>query len=169
MADLRVPSLNMVIIAGRVVRDPEYRSTTSGRLVARFTLANNRRYRARDGTPQEEALYVNVVAWDRQAEYAHQNLRKGRPIIVEGRLRLDEWVDATQQRRSRIEIVARNITPLDWLPSEAEAVEPEEFPVDEGIGDENRTFPNTGKTFPRPNAQPNYEWNNDYPEDDVPF
>ncbi len=171
MADLRVPDLNIVLIAGRVVREPDVRSTPTGRTVARFTLANNRRFKARDGEFKDDTVFVNVVIWDRQAEMAHQRLYKGRPVLVEGRLRLDEWEDRNSgQRRSRLEIVAWRISFLDKESASIGEFDVEELPPDE-FGD---TYPENGPKSPKGNipspgnnmAQKNW----DVPsEDDVPF
>ncbi|MCA1901433.1 MAG: single-stranded DNA-binding protein, partial [Candidatus Hydrogenedens sp.] len=68
MSDVRVPDLNIVLIAGRVVREPDFRTTPSRRSVARFTIAHNRRYRMKDGSFKEETVFANIVVWDRQAE-----------------------------------------------------------------------------------------------------
>ncbi|MCA1901432.1 MAG: single-stranded DNA-binding protein, partial [Candidatus Hydrogenedens sp.] len=94
---------------------------------------------------------------------ASQQLRKGRPVLVEGRLRLDEWEDrATGQRRSRLEIVAWRVSPLDWVPAEGESFDVEEFPPDEERGSYPDASPNQGKVPPQNNI-------NHFPEDDVPF
>ncbi len=172
MADVRVPDLNIVLIAGRVVREPDVRSTPSGRVVARFTLANNRRYKAKDGNYKDEAVFVNVVVWDRQAEYANQQLRKGRPVLVEGRLRLDEWEDRnTNQRRSRLEIVAWRISHLDKETSSLGDFDTEEIPPDEYGEPYPENYPNQGKGSPSSSQKTNVQRNNWNlpPEDDVPF
>jgi len=172
MSDVRVPDLNIVLIAGRVVREPDTRSTSSGRVFSRFTLANNRRFKGKDGNFKEEAVFVSVVMWDRQAEYASQQLRKGRPVLVEGRLQLNEWEDrATNQRRSRLEIVARRISFLDKTTTELEPFDAEGMPPDEEVEPYPESYPNQGKgpspLTPKDNNSRN-NWDQS-PEDDVPF
>ncbi len=115
MSDLRMPEVNRVLLAGRLTRDPELRYLPSGMAVCKMGLAVSRRYRDRDGQTKEDALFINVTVWDKQAEFCGQNLRKGRPLLVEGSLRSDEWEDKnTGQKRSSIEVRAQRIQMLDW-------------------------------------------------------
>jgi len=169
MADIRVPDLNIVLIAGRLVRDPEIRATPSGRTVTRFTMANNRRFKSKDGETKEEVIYISVVSWDSQADYVYKNLHKGRPVLVEGRLRQDEWDDpTTNQRRSRFEIVARNIQPLDWGTNSSGNSGQGNMPPNEKPISNMNNYPNHGEGNSYPGA--NYPDDN-FPvsEDDVPF
>jgi single-strand DNA-binding protein len=115
MSDLRMPDLNQVLIAGRLTRDPELKHTGSGRAYCRFSVANTRYYRTKDGEKGEETVFVNCSCWDRQAEFIGERLQKGRPVLVEGRLRSYEFEDRDSgQKRNRIEVNARRVTPLDW-------------------------------------------------------
>ncbi|GEM_PF-324576 len=172
MSDVRVPDLNIVLIAGRVVREPDTRSTSGGRIFTRFTLANNRRFKGKDGNYKDEVIFINVVVWDREAEYVSQHLHKGRPVLVEGRLQLNEWEDrATNQRRSRFEIVARRVSVLDKTTAEAEPFDVEGMPSDESVEPFPESYPNQEMGPPTSppkgnNLQNNWEQS---PEDDVPF
>lgn len=116
MSDLRMPDLNKVIVAGRITRDPELKYTNSNRAFCRLSVANSRRYRLKEGSDwQEETTFIDVVVWGPQAEYVGQRLGKGRPVLVEGRLRTSEWEDRqTGQKRSKLEVNAERVTPLDW-------------------------------------------------------
>jgi len=115
MADLRVPDLNKVLIAGRLTRDPELKYTSGGRAYARLSVANTRYYRTKDGERREETTFVEGSVWDKQAEWIGERLRKGRPVIIEGGLRTSEWEDReTGQKRSRIELRIDRLIPLDW-------------------------------------------------------
>lgn len=115
MADLRVPDLNRVVIAGRLTSDPDLRYISSGTAVCRLRIANTRYFKRRDGERGEENVFVDVTCWDRQAEYVGDRFRKGRPVLVEGRLKTDTWEDKeTGQKRSKVEILAQRVTPLDW-------------------------------------------------------
>lgn len=99
-------SFNKVILVGNLTRDPELRYTPSGRAIAKIGLAVNRNWRTETGETREEVTFVDVDAFGKQAETIGQYLRKGRPILVEGRLRLDQWDDKqTGQRRSRLGVV----------------------------------------------------------------
>ena len=100
-------SLNIVLLMGNLTRDPELRYTPSGSAVCGLGIAVNRRYTARNGEQREEVCFVDVDVWDRAAENCQKFLRKGDPVFVEGRLRLDEWDDRdTGKRRSRLKVSA---------------------------------------------------------------
>jgi len=113
MSELRMPSINQVALAGRLVQDPELRHSESGalRLVAR--LAVNHSYRDRNNEWQEEASFFNIVLWHKQAEYAASRLHKGSPVLVTGRLRSYSWKGEDQQPHSLVEIQVRNLQVLE--------------------------------------------------------
>lgn len=101
-------SINQVIIMGRLTRDPEMRTTTTGKSIASFSLAVDRQ------TQDDQADFFDVTAWEKLGELANQYLSKGRRCLVQGRLRQDTWDDKeTGKKRSKIEIVATDITFLD--------------------------------------------------------
>lgn len=132
MSDLRMPDLNRVFLAGRLTRDPELRYTPSGAAVCKMNLAVTRYSRTKEGERKEDTLFINVSAWEKQAEFCGQYLRKGRPILVEGVLRSDEWEDKnTGQRRSSIEVRASRIQQLDWADRAATESPPDAKPADE--------------------------------------
>lgn len=115
MPDLRIPDLNKVYLAGRLASDPELRYLPSGLAICKLRLASSRFYKGRDGERKEESLFVDVTAWDKQAEYLGQRLRQGSPVLVEGRLRMDSWEDKTTgQKRSKIDIQAIRVQELSW-------------------------------------------------------
>jgi len=161
MSELRLPDLNYIILAGRVATEPDMRVIPSGRYVTRFRLANNRRYKLANGDYKTEPLFVDVVVWDRQAEFVKQYCKKGRPLIVEGRLRFDEWESRVDGlKRSRLEIVAQRVTPLDILPTE-QVPEEETLPPDEEIEGNDQVEPNDSTI--------DYKLDTPITEDDVPF
>ncbi len=84
-------SMNKVFLIGNLTRDPELRYTPSGTAVADLGLAVNRRSRTPSGEDREETCFVDVVVWERQAETCCQYLSKGSPLLVEGRLQMDQW------------------------------------------------------------------------------
>ena len=106
---------NRVILAGNLTRDPEIRYTSSGMAICKFGLAVNRKWKdSQTNEMKEEVTFVDVDAFGRQAEAIGQYLKKGRPILVEGRLKLDQWEDKqTQQKRSRLGVVLESFTFLD--------------------------------------------------------
>jgi len=107
-------SYNKVILIGNLTRDPELRYTAKGTAIAKIGLAVNRRWRNEAGEWQEETTFVDVDAFGRQAETIGQYLKKGRPIMVEGRLKLDQWDDKnTGQKRSRLGVVLETFQFMD--------------------------------------------------------
>ncbi len=129
MADLRLPSINYVILSGRLTRDPELRYTPTGNPVLNMRLASSRRFQAGEEW-KEETLYIDVVLWGPQAERLSPRLSKGSPVVVEGRLRYREWEGDTG-KRSVIELVAWRVQALEK--AGAEAPEGEAAPGDEAF------------------------------------
>ena len=104
-------SFNKVILMGNLTRDPELRYTPSGTAIAKMGLAVNRVWRDAEGQQKEEVTFVDVDAFGKQAETIGQYMQKGRPILVEGRLKLDQWEDKnTGQNRSRLGVVLERFT-----------------------------------------------------------
>jgi single-strand DNA-binding protein len=100
-------NFNKVILAGNLTRDPELRYTPKGMAIAKIGLAVNRVWRNEAGETKEEVTFVDVDVFGRTAENVGQYMRKGRPILIEGRLRLDQWDDKqTGQKRSKLGVVA---------------------------------------------------------------
>lgn len=102
-------SINQVILMGRLTRDPELRTTPSGKSVCRFSLAVDRQF-----SQDDTADFFDVTAWDKLGDLVNQYLSKGRRCLVQGRLRHDSWDDKeTGKKRSRVEVVATDVTFLD--------------------------------------------------------
>ena len=107
-------SFNKVIIAGNLTRDPELRYTPKGTAVAKIGLAVNRTWVGEDGQKKEEVNFIDVEAWGRQAEVIGQYMKKGRPLLVEGRLKLDTWEDKnTKQKQSKLKVVLESFSFID--------------------------------------------------------
>lgn len=117
--DLRMPSINKVIISGNLVRDPDTRILENGTHLAKMSIANNQRYRDRSGEWQEKTCYVDIVAWRKTAELVSEFCRKGSPVLVEGELVYNSWEDRDGQKRSRLEVNARRIQFLEKRGSES--------------------------------------------------
>lgn len=99
-------SFNKVILVGNLTRDPELRYTPKGTAIAKIGLAVNRTWRNEAGETKEEVTFVDVDAFGRQAETLAQYMKKGSPLLVEGRLKLDQWDDKqTGQKRSRLGVI----------------------------------------------------------------
>src|SRR3954462_10378599 len=107
-------NFNKVILAGNLTRDPELRYTPKGTAIAKLGLAINRTWRNEAGETKEEVTFVDVDAFGRTAETIGQYLKKGRPILIEGRLKLDTWEDKqTHQKKSKLVVVLETFTFLD--------------------------------------------------------
>lgn len=102
-------SLNKVYLVGNLTRDPDVRHTPRGTAVGDLGLAINMSYRTSEGTDREEVCYVDVVVWGRQAETCKDYLSKGSPILVEGRLQLDQWEDQSGARKSKLRVRAERV------------------------------------------------------------
>ena len=145
MSDLRMPDINKVILAGRLTRDPELRYLPNGTPLCKMGLAVSRYYKSKEGESKEETLFINVEVWNKSAEFCGERLRKGKPVVVEGRLKSDSWEDKnTGQKRTSIDVRADRIQMLDW--------------------DDNSSGgrPQPQQPKPQQNDEP-------IPEDDVPF
>jgi single-strand DNA-binding protein len=102
-------SFNKIILVGNLGRDPELRYTPQGTPVCSFTVATNEKRKDRAGETQDFTTWFRVTLWGRQAETASQYLTKGRPIYVEGRLRLEEWTDRDGKQRYTLEVHATDM------------------------------------------------------------
>ena len=103
---------NKVIIAGNLTRDIEIRYTQSGSAIGNTGVASTRKFKAADGSQKEEVLFVDLTFFGRTAEIANQYLRKGSKILVDGRLKLDQWEDKQGNKRSKHSITVENLTML---------------------------------------------------------
>ena len=145
-------SFNKVILVGNLTRDPELRYTPKGMAIAKVGLAVNRNWTSESGEKKEEVTFVDVDIFGRTAENVAQYMKKGRPILIEGRLRLDQWDDKqTGQKRSRLGVVAEIVQFLGSPTGGGEA------------GESRRPTPPSAPSAPsaEPDTAP--------PDDDVPF
>ena len=107
-------NFNKVILMGNLTRDPELRYTPKGTAVARIGLACNRKWKSETGEMKEEVTFVDVDAFGKTAETIGQYLKKGRPILIEGRLRYETWEDKqTKQKKSKLGVVLETFQFLD--------------------------------------------------------
>jgi len=105
-----MPNLNKVMIMGTLTRDPEIKYLPKGTAVATLGIAINRNYSTDSGEKREEVTFVDVELWGKQAELAGEHLAKGKPVFIEGRLKLDTWDDkSTGQKRSKMKVVGDNL------------------------------------------------------------
>lgn len=114
--------LNHIVIMGRMVRDPELRSTQSGTSVCSFTLACDRDFKSKDGG-EKETDFIDCVAWRSTAEFVSKYFTKGRMIALDGRLQAQNWTDRDGNKRVSTEIVAENAYFADSKRDESTASE----------------------------------------------
>ena len=114
-------SFNKVVLVGNLTRDPELRYTPKGTAIAKIGLAVNRVWTNEAGEKKEEVTFVDVDVFGRTAENVGQYMRKGRPILIEGRLKLDQWDDKqTGQKKSKLGVVAETVQFLGGNPNAGE-------------------------------------------------
>ncbi len=116
MADLKMPEVNYVVVAGNLTKDPVYRQTTNSTPVVNFSIASNRKYKDSFNQWQEDVCYVGIVAWNRLAESCRDRLKKGSAVLVDGELQSRNWKSEEGFNRSIVEIKARRIQFLNKLP-----------------------------------------------------
>ena len=122
---------NRVVLMGNLTRDPELRYTPNGSAVASFAIAVNRRYKV-DNEKREETSFFDIVFFGKPAEIIAEYMKKGRPILVEGRLQQRRWETDDGQKRSKVEVVGENFQFLGGRDPESsrpapEGSEPPEF------------------------------------------
>ena len=101
-------SLNIIVLQGRLVRDPEMRTTQSGVAVASFTLAVDRDFSGRDGA-EKQTDFIDCTAWRHTAEFVSKYFSKGRMAVVAGRLQIDNYTDNDGNKRKAAKVIADNI------------------------------------------------------------
>ncbi len=153
-------NFNKVILAGNLTRDPEMRYTPKGTAVARITLAINRNYTTETGERKEEVCFVDVDAWGKQAETISKYMKKGRPFLVEGRLKQDTWEDKnTHQKQSKLRVVLEGFSFIDSRGPEADNGEVASRPRAAAASTPAAAAPAPSAEAEAPQAE----------EDDVPF
>lgn len=106
---------NQVTLVGRLTRDPELRAIPSGQPVAQIGLAVGHKYKGQDGVLREETTFIEISCWGKLAETVSRYMKKGRQILVSGRLKFDSWDDKqTGQKRSKLYVVAEQVQFWDY-------------------------------------------------------
>lgn len=102
-------SMNQVFLMGNLTRDPEKRVTPGGQAVSELGLAVSDNYKDKDGKLIERACFADVVVWGKTAENCAQYLKKGSPVLVEGRLQFDQWQTDAGEKRSKLRVRANRV------------------------------------------------------------
>lgn len=108
-------SVNQCTFIGRVVRDPEIRTTNGGKKIAKFAIAMNRHYKDANGERQRETSFADLEAFAGKAEFVEKHLRAGFPIGVSARMRNDKWTDKDGNKHHKVVFVAEN---FHFMPTE---------------------------------------------------
>ena len=116
-------SYNKVILMGHLTRDPELKTLPSQTVVCDFALAVNRRWKDASGGDREEVLFIDCAAFGKTGETIAGSLTKGRPVHIEGRLRLEQWEQEDGQRRSKIRVVVEQFRFVDRKPGSGQPAE----------------------------------------------
>lgn len=124
-----MPNVNLVILAGNLTTDPELRYTQDGTAVCSLQIAVNRNYTTPTGEKKEEVVFVKVTVWRKQAESCAEYLKKGRPVMVEGRLKMNKWTTPDGQKRSNLEVVATRVQFLGTAPAGGKTAAADESPA----------------------------------------
>ena len=155
-------SLNKVLLIGNLTRDPELKYTPKGQAICEISMAMNRRYLV-DGEKREEVTYVDVTFWGKGAEIVSQYMKKGSPIYVEGRLKLDSWEDKeTGKKQSRLRITGEE---FQFLGSKNDAPGSGNYDNEGGSSRRDNNSGNSGgysQNRPAQNQQRQPQQNNDY-------
>jgi single-strand DNA-binding protein len=166
--------LNKVLLIGNLTRDVEIRYTQGGTAIAKFGLAVNRRWKDRNANEdREETMFIDISVFGRSAEIANQYLSKGRQVLVEGRLVLEQWTDQNGQKRSRHSISADNIQFLGSKPSGGEGGDRPQSGYYDGGGSDD--YQAQAHKQPAPTQQPSYNQppaaapNVSIEDDEIPF
>ncbi|WP_294955105.1 single-stranded DNA-binding protein [Sulfurovum sp.] len=104
---------NKIILAGNLTRDVEIRYTQGGSAIGNTAIATSRKFKSQTGEQKEEVLFVDLTFFGRTAEIANQYLRKGSKVLVDGRLKLDQWTAQDGTKRSKHSVTVENLQMLD--------------------------------------------------------
>ena len=100
-----MPSYNKVLLMGNITRDVQLKQTSGNQSVVEIGVAVNRKYKTKDGQEREEVTFVDCECWGPRAEVIAKYFTKGKPIFIEGRLKLDTWEDKDGQKRSKMRVM----------------------------------------------------------------
>lgn len=143
-----MPNYNFVIQMGHMTRDPELEKLPSGTSVANFTVANNRKWKSKEGEDKESVAFVGCKAFGRTAEVIAQYFRKGDPVLVTGKLAQDNWTDGDGKKRSKTYVI---VDSFEFV-GKASGGKQDDGPQDQGGGDGGDTGGQGRQPAPQDNA-----------------
>ncbi len=157
-------NFNRVFLMGNLTRDIELKYTPGNLAIAKIGLAVNRRYRTAEGEDREETTFVDCDAFGKTAETMSKYLAKGRPVFIEGRLKLDQWEDKEGNKRSKMSVVVEGFQFIDSRPGGGGG--------GSGGGSDNYSEPRAARpaaSRPAGNPRPAPQADTQVSEDDIPF
>ena len=145
---------NKIILVGNLTRDIEIRNTPNGLTIANTGIATNKKFKNQMGEDKEEVMFIDITFFGRTAEIANQYLKKGSKILVDGRLKLDQWTDTSGQKRSKHSLVVESMKMLGDRDVKEDIVKIKQDEKDNLYGIQD-------------NKKPNFELS--FTEEDMPF
>jgi len=140
MADLKMPEINTVVIAGNLTKEPTFRETSKSTHVVNFHVAVNRRYKDSSNQWQEDVCYVGVVAWNRLADSCKDRLKKGSAVLIDGELQSRTFKTDDSKNRTIVEIKAKRIQFLNKLSKNNGNGKDTNSTIEENANFENSSF-----------------------------
>ena len=156
---------NKVILIGRLTRDPEIRMSNNGSSICKFSLAISRRIKYQDGSSREEITFVDIDSFGKQAETISKFFSKGKPILVEGRLKLDQWESQTGEKRSKLSVILETFSFINSR-SEQESISNNHNTDNKHLKTHSQNLENLDKNQWDQKNNHNQE---NFEEEDVPF
>ncbi len=162
--------LNKVILIGNLTRDVELRYTSGGSAIANLGLATNRRWKDRNtGENKEEVTFVDITVFGRSAETANQYLKKGSKVLIEGRLKYDQWTDQNGGSRSKLSVVAETLQFLDSKEQSSGSYNQNNDYQQQGGYDNNQSGGYDNNNFSQPQQQRTQSAPPPIEDDEIPF
>lgn len=159
-------SFNKVLLMGNLTRDPELKNLPGGSSVAEFGVACNRKFKSAQGEDREDVVFVDVSAFGKTGEVINQYFTKGKPIFIEGRLKLDQWEDKQGGgKRSKLSIVAESFQFIGGRDG-GDTPAPNRVPANRAPSPASR--PAATRAPAKSNAQAEFDAQG-VPADDIPF
>lgn len=163
-------SFNRVIIAGRLTRDPELKQIGANQ-VCRLGLASNRQFKNKQtGALEQDVCFIDVDVWGVQAESSNQYLQKGSPVLIEGRLKYDQWKDTEGNMKNRHSIVAERVVFLgSRQDNEGRGLHDFDGKSDNSLGNEGASFSPANKRSAGVSGMEDFKDKQPFDEGDLPF
>lgn len=155
---------NKVVLLGNLTRDVEMRYSQTNSAIAKTAIATSRKYTA-NGEKKEEVCFVDLTFFGRSGEIAHQYLRKGSKVMIEGRLSFDQWSDDKGQKHSKHSIIVETMQMVDTKTN----VEHGEFAHDVSQPNKTHSYPDQAKTVSKVTVDDINQFDDEIKEEDIPF